>query len=281
MRLTGRLEAINAELRAYDKADEELDERLSRLSNFQKDQIEALQALKNANAERRTELLRTRREIEREQPGNDFRRLAKAKEWDEQEKEAQARSLEQQKRLLELRKQHAAALSAYTVAVRDEQAAARELADVRRRLARETRLDELDARRRRTQERMSRYGFQPFEGFSPDESYRSRMARVRLARLDEGIAEKMARQERGERTFYSRAERERIQSYQQLKRRDSQLEATQKQMLAADRQREAAESIRQAAEALRERGVARNYTAALAQLHGDLIKMYSKTFLVK
>ena len=288
-----RVEAINAEIKAYSEANEKLDERLSKLGNLRKGEVEALQAQKDANAARLRQLAELKRETEAQRPDRDFRAMAGAREFDAQQKaseEAEKQRLveldNQRKQVINAQKAYVTALNQYSNAIRAEREAARELADTKRRVAREQRMDALEQRRERLQRQLSRLGFTPFEGFEVAESGQTRAARRRTYRLDASIAEKMARQETGERVFYSNSERRRIAEYQSLAGKDRAAEASQKQMQAADKQRDAAESLQRAASAFREatagrRANAQSYAAALTLLHNDLVKLYRDTYRVK
>ena len=288
-----RVEAINAEIKAYNEANEKLDERLSKLGNLRKGEVEALQAQKDANAARLRQLVELKRETEAQRPDRDFRAMAGAQKYDAQQKaleEAQKQRLieldNQRKQVINAQKAYVAALNQYSSAIRAEREAARELADTKRRVAREQRMDALEQRRERLQKQLSRFGFTPFEGFEVAESGQTRAARARTYRLDASIAEKMARQETGERVVYTNAERRRIADYQRISGRDKTAEAAQKQMQAADKQRDAAESLQRAASAFQEatadrRANAQSYAAALTLLHNDLVRLYTDTYRVK
>ena len=288
-----RIKAINAEIDAYNKANDALDERLNNLNWLNEGEAEALQTQKNANAERLRQLSQLKRETEAQRPDRDFRAMAGAKEFDAEQKaleDAQKQRLveldNQRKQVINAQKAYVAALNQYSNAIRAEREAARELADTKRRVAREQRMDALEQRRERLQRQLSRFGFTPFEGFEVAESGQTRAARRRTYRLDASIAEKIARQETGERVFYSNSERRRIADYQRISGRDKAAEAAQKQMQAADKQRDAAESLQRAASAFREatagrRANAQSYAAALTLLHNDLVKLYTDTYRVK
>lgn len=288
-----RIKAINAEIDAYNKANDALDKRLNNLNWLNEGEAEALQTQKNANAERLRQLSQLKRETEAQRPDRDFRAMAGAKEFDAEQKaleDAQKQRLmeldNQRKQVINAQKVYVTALNQYSNAIRTEREAARELADAKRRVAREQRMDALEQRRERLQRQLSRFAFAPFEGFEVAESGQTRAARRRTYRLDASIAEKMARQETGERVFYSNSERRRIAEYQSLAGKDRAAEASQKQMQAADKQRDAAESLQRAASAFREatagrRANAQSYAAALTLLHNDLVKLYTDTYRVK
>lgn len=289
-----RVEALDAEIKEFGKANGELRDRFREARSAE---AERIQAQINFNSDRIRELTELKGDVERQRTVGDFRGLTRAREYDaEQAAQQKAEEDAQKQRLMELdaqrkqvinaQKAYVAALNQYSNAIRAEREAARELADTKRRVAREQRMDALEQRRERLQRQLSRFGFTPFEGFEARESGQTRAARARTYRLDASIAEKMARQETGERVVYSNAERRRIADYQRISGRDKAAEASQKQMQAADKQRDAAESLQRAASAFREatagrRANAQSYAAALTLLHNDLVKLYTDTYRVK
>ena len=163
--------------------------------------------------------------------------------------------------------QYKDAYQSYLASERDLQDARREERDLIRRQNRDRRAESLQRQRERIQERLSRFGFTPYEGFRLDESNERRARRRRNAELDAGISEKMERSKAGERVRWTPQERQRILDYQRLQRRDKQLEAAQKQMEAAERQRQAADELKEAAKAINNAIAGRN--EALGNLRGS------------
>lgn len=146
--------------------------------------------------------------------------------------------------------QYKDAYQSYLASERDLQDARREERDLIRRQNRDRRAESLQRKRDRIQERLSQFGFTPYEGFRLDESETRRARRRRNAELDASISEKMERSQAGERVSWTRQERQRILDYQRLQRRDRQLEAAQKQMDAAEKQRQAADALKEAAKSI-------------------------------
>lgn len=163
--------------------------------------------------------------------------------------------------------QYKDAYQSYLASERDLQDARREERDLIRRQNRDRRAESLQRKRDRIQERLSRFGFTPYEGFRLDESETRRARRRRNAELDAGISEKMERSQAGERVSWTRQERQRILDYQRLQRRDKQLEAAQKQMDAAERQRQAADALKEAAKSINNAIAGRN--EAIGNLRGN------------
>lgn len=146
--------------------------------------------------------------------------------------------------------QYKSAYQAYVESERGLQEARREERELIKQQNRERRSEAIQRKRDRIQQRLSRFGFTPYEGFQLNESESHRMRRKRTIELDAGIAEKMARSQSGERVSWSSQERQRILEYQHLQRRDKSLEAAQKQMSAAEKQRQAADTMKDAAKAI-------------------------------
>lgn len=163
--------------------------------------------------------------------------------------------------------QYKDAYQSYLASERDLQDARREERELIRQQNRDRRAESLQRKRDRIQERLSQFGFTPYEGFRLDESETRRARRRRNAELDAGISEKMERSQAGERVSWTRQERQRILDYQRLQRRDKQLEAAQKQMDAAERQRQAADALKEAAKAINNAIAGRN--EAIGNLRGN------------
>lgn len=163
--------------------------------------------------------------------------------------------------------QYKDAYQSYLDSERDLQDARREERELIRQQNRDKRAEALQRKRDRIQERLSQFGFTPYEGFRLDESETRRARRRRNAELDAGISEKMERSQAGERVSWTRQERQRIVDYQRLQRRDKQLEAAQKQMDAADKQRQAADALKEAAKAINNAIAGRN--EAIGNLRGN------------
>lgn len=289
-----RLKAINEEIHGYEKANDAINEQIGKLNDLMDSkQIKELQAQKDANATALRKLAVQARELEQETPDSDFARMERAKDYDAEQKRAEAEQREREATAEKLAKEREqkgrellAAQKAYLDAQKREAQAIRELADTERQLARERRASAIDARRERLQSRMSRYGFTPYEGFDMDESNPDRLRRRRQQRLDATIADKMARQESGQRVYYTNRERERIGEYERLQKQDSALQAAQKQMDAADRQRQASETMLRAVNALSAsrnatRLAADGYGQAVTALNDTLQQMLRTTYLVR
>lgn len=163
--------------------------------------------------------------------------------------------------------QYKDAYQSYLASERDLQDARREERELIRQQNRDRRAESLQRKRERIQERLSRFGFTPYEGFRLDESETRRARRRHNVELDAGISEKMERSQAGERVRWTPQERQRIQEYQRLQRRDKQLEAAQKQMDAAERQRQAADALKEAAKAINNAIAGRN--EAIGNLRGN------------
>lgn len=80
-------------------------------------------------------------------------------------------------------------------------------------------IQQIDQRNQAMQKRLDRFRFVLSEDFDPNESAAARRRRVKRQKLDESIADKAMRQERGENVHYTRAERRRIADYERIRRR--------------------------------------------------------------
>lgn len=113
-------------------------------------------------------------------------------------------------------------------------------------LEKEERKDQLDRRRENIEKKKKRFGF-TLDRNPLNQSRRDR----RNIRLDQRIADKLARQEAGERVHFTRREEKRLNEYMKLEKKDRNLQAAQKQMAAADKQSQAAERLLDASNALK------------------------------
>lgn len=124
----------------------------------------------------------------------------------------------------------------------------RALYEAQERQAYEMRLDRLGKARERLRRRMEQFGFTLPGGFrsgSPNLSVGER----RNIRLDDRIADKLARRQAGERVHFSRRELERIRELEKLMKRDKAMSAEEKAIRAAQTQDQAAKTMKSASEA--------------------------------
>ena len=178
--------------------------------------------------------------------------LAIAKMLQKEREEEDKKNKELLKALEDRIKAYKDAYSDYVKADREVRDAKRQYAQTQKDLAREDRAERISKRRERLQKAMGRFGFQPYEGFSLGESSSERRERRRNSQLDASIAEKLAKAQEGGRVHFTHAEKERLQAFEKLQKKDRQLEAVQKQMEAADKQKKASEDLMEAARAIRE-----------------------------
>lgn len=125
-------------------------------------------------------------------------------------------------------------------------------AQTQKELANEDKKDAMEKKRQRLQNQMGRFGFRPYDGFSLDEKSSARRERRRNAQLDASIADKMSKSQGGERVHFTHAEKERIQAFEKLQKKDKALEASQKAMEAAEKQKNAAQKLEDAAKAIKD-----------------------------
>lgn len=178
--------------------------------------------------------------------------LAIAKMLQKEREEEDKKNKELLKALEDRIKAYKDAYSDYLKADKEVRDAKRQYAQTQKDLAREDRAERVSKRRERLQKAMGRFGFQPYEGFSLNESSSERRERRRNSQLDASIAEKLAKSQAGGRVHFTHAEKERLQAFEKLQKQDKRLEAVQKQMEASEKQKKASEDLMEAARAIRE-----------------------------
>lgn len=109
----------------------------------------------------------------------------------------------------------------------------------------ELRLDRLGKAQERLRRKLDRFGFSLPQGWKRNPGTRDR----RNARLDERIAEKLARQASGERVHFTKREQDRIDEYKALRRKGKNLSAEEKAIRAAQKQDAAAKTMKTASDA--------------------------------
>ena len=109
----------------------------------------------------------------------------------------------------------------------------------------ELRLDRLGKAQERLRRKLDGFGFSLPQGWKRNPGTRDR----RNARLDERIAEKLARQASGNRVHFTKREQDRIDEYKALRRKGRNLSAEEKAIRAAQRQDAAAKTMKTASDA--------------------------------
>lgn len=164
------------------------------------------------------------------------------------EKEAEARK----KLVEEYQRQRENLQSAYERQAQAQQAltdAQKRLADLQRQQAEDARLERIGRKRGKIATRLARFGFQ-LGNVNPNETTRQHNARIRTAKLDSSIRQKLAKQEAGGRVHYTTREKERMGEYRRLERQDRRLNREEQAILAARKQVSASEALKSASDAI-------------------------------
>ena len=116
-------------------------------------------------------------------------------------------------------------------------------ADAEEQLAREARAERLNRRRQTIRNRLNNFGFELPRNFRIRETTAQTNRRVARQTLDSNISDKLQRRADGERVTWTKQERERLQDYLKLQKKDKSLEAAQKSLQAASKQERAADML--------------------------------------
>lgn len=109
------------------------------------------------------------------------------------------------------------------------------------------RLEDIGKAHERLRKKMDRFGFTLPDGFKSSRPNMSASER-RTVRMDDRIAEKLSRRQRGERVHFTSRELERIKALERLQKRDKALTAEEKAIHAAQTQASAAKTMKSASE---------------------------------
>lgn len=248
------LKYVDGAIKGLEKEQNRLDEEFQKVVNNKlmlpqtKNQLYANIQLQKGENEKTLEKLRNqKRQLERQEPLEDWQRGTLAEQADETKKKLTKAQEEQAKELQNLKQ----AQKSYIQALQNSKQAEAELAQVKKAQARDRKEEQIANRRERLQKKMGAFGFSLPEDFDVDLKGKALSDRRRQRRLDSSISEKISKQEAGERVHWTTSERKRIKELQGLGRQDEALEAKQERMEANEKKKEAKETLDRAKNAVK------------------------------
>jgi len=141
------------------------------------------------------------------------------------------------------------------------------LTEAQEREAYRIRLDEIGKAREKLKRQMDKFGFTLPDGFKSSKPNLSSRER-RQIRMDDRIADKLARRQRGERVHFTPRELDRIKALERLQKKDKNLSAEEKAIKAAQTQEAAAKTMQSASDTFKE-AVKAFYEAATGRKLAD------------
>lgn len=236
------IKALEGAIKSLEKEQNRLDALIGKTSDKTEGGIALINSLQGQKNSNNDAIMRYRGQL------HDLERTDIAGNWQREQLAQQADAT--QKQIIQAQQELYKAQKDYATALQNAKTAQSQLDAVKKQQARDARADMLANRRENLARQMANFSFALSDGFDLNMSGKALSDRRRQLKLDAGIAEKLAKQESGERVHWTTAEKARIKDFQRLQGKDKALEAQQKQMDAADKQKQAAEALQRAANAL-------------------------------